>query len=218
MRSDVGPLFGYAKTMPGNTQIVNEMFNREQSIHAITDYLRDYGMTGERKILPDKPSQSMERAANARLQAMGLPVQKLPPESFGIGHGPATNPLFTRFAAMLDARMRRAPSKGGTGLPSILERYRSATKDIQELRDTDPGNQVTWLRKLEAKPTVMRALSNANVDHTNPTAVKNFLERYRQDMARAINTTITGIENEISQAVGRPIKIEDLQPYATPQQ
>src|SRR5258706_5896407 len=84
------------------------------------------------------------------------------------------------------------------------------------MQNIDYGNMVTWKKEIPARPTMMNFLQRNNIDPNNPYAVRNILERRRQNVMKYINTKIDQAESILSQQHGRPIKVKDLHPYEIP--
>jgi hypothetical protein len=210
----VGNLMGMSKPLSGNTRVTAEMMNRRKATDRIVGYFNTYGTTGVAHIDHARPlSRSGEMMATARL---GKPIA---PEIPGLKQKEPTNPLYLKFIQFLHARVESdSLEKGGMGYKSLWRRYSDAGKALRTMINIDPGNQVTWEKQIQARPTVMRELQNANVNWKNPIEVRNFYAYNQQHAARGINDAISEVERDMSRIYQRPIKIEDLDPYGAPTQ
>jgi hypothetical protein len=190
------------------------MMNRRKATDRIVGYFNTYGTTGVAHIDHARPlSRSGEMMATARL---GKPIA---PEIPGLKQKEPTNPLYLKFIQFLHARVESdSLEKGGMGYKSLWRRYSDAGKALRTMINIDPGNQVTWEKQIQARPTVMRELQNANVNWKNPIEVRNFYAYNQQHAARGINDAISEVERDMSRIYQRPIKIEDLDPYGAPTQ
>jgi hypothetical protein len=209
---EVGNLLGYDNPLSNNTRVTAEMMARRNAVDRINNYFNAYGVTGVGHIGHAKPiSKSGEMMATAKLG------QPLPPEPMGLNEPPPTNPLYLKFIQFLHARTESdSLEKGGMGYKSLWRRYNDAGADVRTLFNIDPGNQTQWEALLQTRPSAVRLLQNTGVDMKNPTAVRSYLVHEQQRAARAINDAITSVERDMSKAYGRPIKIEDLDPYNAP--
>jgi hypothetical protein len=209
----LGPATGNIKPLTSATRVTQEMMNRDKAIKRILQYYGYYGMTGQHFIGSAKPvSKSGEAFVTG---VLGLPHPA--PESGGLNQKLPTNPMYVDFAKMLHDRFQGdALEKGGMGYKSLWRQYGEWGQDIRALFNIDPGNAATWQQQLQARPTAMRELQNAGVDWKNPTAVRNYYENMRHNVARAINSEITAVERQLSEHYKRPIRIQDLDPYNAP--
>ena len=187
--------------------------NRDQALKRMLQYYNYYGMTGQHFIGSAKP---LSRSGEAFVGGT-LGLQHPPPESPGLDQKLPTNPLYVTFAKMLHDRFQSdSLEKGGMGYKSLWRLYGEWGQGARSLFNIDPGNSTTWQQRIQSRPTVMRELQNAGVNWQNPTAVRNYYENKRHDVARAINSEITAVERQMSEYYKRPIKIEDIDPYGAP--
>jgi hypothetical protein len=199
------------KPLTGFTRLTAEMFARDRAIQVLDSFYSTYGLTGETKIGAKPPSKE------GGVIAQEVVGPNLPTSIPGLPPGVPTNPLYIEFARELYNRTRHdALSTGGQGYRSIWNRYRDATKALRTMQHVDYGNMVTWQRDVQSRPDLLKDLKAANVDPTNPWAVRNYYERQRQRVTQIINNQITGIEDRFSKKYGRPIKIQELDPYGAP--
>jgi hypothetical protein len=89
------------------------------------------------------------------------------------------------------------------------------TKFLRSTRNINAGNYVTWQADLHQprNKELLDHVKEYNVDLKDPIAVRNFLERQRQDIGKHILFAIRGVEEKLSKKFGAPIKVEDLNPY-----
>jgi hypothetical protein len=190
----------------GNTLASRQAFERDKEINQLASFWKQYGATGKERITKDRPSsKSGDAAATA---AVG---EHMPPESMGLDQPPPTNPLYLQFMQQVyNATKHDSDRTGGSGYRSIWDRYRETTKDIAAMRNIDYGNMVTWQQSMDARPTTLDYLKRNNIDPHNPYAVRNFIERKRQNILKEINTKINQVESTIG------YKLKDLHPYHLP--
>jgi hypothetical protein len=199
----------------GNTPIMEAMFAKQKAVDNLVRYFQNYGMTGQAKINTKPASRSGGEVADLILG------EALPAQMAGIHQPPPTNPLYIKYMEMLrDAVKKDAliDSKGlvsgGMGFRSLWRRYGDMSKEIRSTRNINAGNYVTWQKQLEKfSPDTKHALEEYGVDTKNPSAVRNFLQHKRQDAGRHILFALRAIERQMSEQEGRPIRIEDLDPY-----
>lgn len=136
-----------------------------------------------------------------------------------------TNPLYNEFIREVQQKFTRDATEkgrsgakvptGGIGYRSIWKRYSEVKKAIQSLRNVDAGNERFWKeRVLEANPDALEIAARKGVNVNDPRAVRNYLEQVRQDYVKQILFTIRAVEQDMSRKAGRPVRIEDLSPWA----
>lgn len=199
----------------GNTNITEELFTKQKAIDGLLKYYQ--------KIDPGEGDDLNTKAAS---KTGGLVADKLlgpamPEQPAGLSQPPPTNPLYSMFMTSVYERFKKespidsktGEDTGAIGYRSLWRRYGDATENIRRLRAINPGNMVTWQRQLEQRPEQLKYLEENGVDHTKLNEVRNFYEKKRQDASRVILFTIKAVENEFSEALGQPVRIEDLDPY-----
>lgn len=213
--------------MSGNNTITAEMFKKRKAIRDLENYYKEW--TRGKGLIGDKP-----RSRGGEIMAESHLGERPPSEGAGLNQPPATNPLYIMFAEMLHKKFAvdspwQTPTgrgmrekdwerdngvlSGGIGFQSLFQRHGIATKNLQRLRKVNEGNMVTWQRQLQQRPDELKYLKRNSIDPTNLKQVRNFYEKQRQDAARVILFQIKAVEAEMSEALGRPVKIEDLHPY-----
>ena len=114
---------------------------------------------------------------------------------------------------------------GGTGIKSLWDMYHMASEGIKGMNDVDVGNHATWEKYVQSKPDLVAWASKNNVDTSDPTAMRNGYEQYRQLIIRHILYKINNAERvfnntpegkSFQKANGRPLTISDLHPYTVP--
>jgi hypothetical protein len=118
-----------------------------------------------------------------------------------------------------EARYQAALDEGGGGMGyrSLWNRYGDASAKLKDLYNINAGNFVTWQERLRKRdPEGLKELTNNNVPLNDHIAIRNFYERVRQVTGRTILHAIHEVEDEMTKKYGRPIKIEDLEPYLKP--
>lgn len=197
-------ILGLPNYEAGSTRETEKMFERKKIINDFLDYYNKYGLTGERLITHSKP---VSREGQSKARAFG--IEELPPEIAGLSQSPPKNELYMQLANDFANRVRKDKLEG---LKTAQRLWTDATQHIQVMRSIDPGNDSTWRQQLAQRPTMVRYLQQNGVDINDRVAVRNALERYRQNTAKYYNYIIDKIERDYSQKMGQPIKIEDLNP------
>jgi hypothetical protein len=105
---------------------------------------------------------------------------------------------------------------GAIGIPSAWARYGDYTEKLKRMRPINEGNYVTWQLQLSQRPEELKYLKDNNVDYKSPKAVMNWYQQKRLEAARLILFSIRAVEEDFSQRIGKPIHIEDLDPYGKP--
>lgn len=202
-------VMGMTPKQPGNTRLSEEMWARQGLFKSLDEFYRHYGTQGGERKFTNKPaSKSGGEVVDAKL---GPPP---PPTSPGLGQPQTTNPLYQELMAEVHDKLTKDSDKtGGIGYRSMWQRYSRATAALKTLQPINAGNYVTWQAKLQEKPDIMEFLEQNNVNYKDPTAVKSFYEQIRQNAAALILQTVQEVEHNMSQKVGKPIKLEDLDPY-----
>lgn len=205
----VRDIFDVHGPISGNTPVQAELYQKNDGIRQLLNFYGKYGNTGIQSIGPKKvASPSAEAFAKAKLG------ERVPSESSGLDEPPPDNPLYLRFMDMVHNKFQLDAAKhGGIGYKTMWNFYKGVSDDLKSMRGIDYGSQVEWLKRMEQRPKQITYLQNAGVDYKDPHAVRDFYERKRQNWAREILWTIKDVENEMSQQLGQPIKIEDLRPY-----
>jgi len=153
--------------------------------------------------------------------------ERPPAQPAGLTQPVPTNPLYSFFIESLHNKFvkdaphdRKGEETGAMGFPSLMERYNWLSQHIRTLQKVNDGNNVTWQQQLQkplpnvpGAPTQLDYLRRNSVNPKNLNEVRNFYEKKRQDAARYILFMIRGVEKEMSDALGKPIKLEDIRPY-----
>jgi len=116
----------------------------------------------------------------------------------------------------LDApQNQKGEDTGAIGFKSQWQAYSDASKQVRWLKTINTGNWVTWQKQLAAddRADVRKELEAANVDTKSVNDVRSYFERKRQSAGAVILNTIRNVENEFSKRLGRPVKLEDINPY-----
>lgn len=198
----------------GVNAINEEMQDRRNVLKQLEEYYKEWTVgSGD---IGAKHGRSLEGGKLA-VERLGEPP---PLSGVGIKQPEPTNPLYNYFIEALHNRFvkdaphdRKGKDTGAIGFPSLMDRYGKLSRDLRRLRKVNDGNYVTWQKQLQAEPESVAYLKKNNIDPTNLNQIRNFYEKKRQDAARYILFTIRSVEKELSGAVGRPIKLEDIKPY-----
>lgn len=197
----------------GNTNVTEELFKKQRALKQLDEYYKTWDVAGGQIGLKPRSKSGEELAA----QKLG---ERPPPDAAGINQPEPTNPLYKMFMEEVHAKFmkdatqdRKGNDTGALGFQSLWNRYSIATRQISRLNKVNAGNYVTWQDQLEDRPEQVQYLEKNGVDTTDPIRVKNFYERQRQDAARVILFTIRAVEDDFSKRLGRPVKLEDLNPY-----
>lgn len=203
----------------GSSLVTEALFAKNAAINNLSRFFDTYGDTGDRTVNIKPASIGGGRVANLVL-GEGMPADEAGKTGFvGLRQPPPTNPLYIKFMKEIrDTFKKDDPTTGGVGYRSMWRRYADLGTQIQGMRNINTGNYVTWQKQLakmrEDLPWVDEYLNEYKVDTKNPQAVRSFFERQRQDVARHLLFSIRGVEDKLSKEVGRPVKIEDLDPYS----
>lgn len=199
--------------MTGNNAITAELFRKSKSIKALDTFYKQW--TVNVGLIGSKPRSKGGEALAA--EQLG---ERPPSEPAGIGQPVPTNPLYNMFIEEMHKKFvtdsptdRRGRPTGAIGFPSLWNRYRIASAQIDRLRKVNPGNDAIWKEQVDGRPKQTEYLKKNKIDPYNPTMVRNFYERQRQDAARILLKTIRDVEDDFSKRVGKPVKLEDLDPY-----
>lgn len=197
----------------GNTAITDELFKKQRVLRQLESYYKTWNVAGGE--IGAKP-----RSAGGEVVANQQLGPRPPSQAAGINQPPPTNPLYNMFIEEVHNKFvkdnpkdRRGNDTGAIGFQSLWDRYRLATNQLQRIKKVNEGNNVTWTRELEGRPQQTDYLRRNKVDPTDIKQVRNFYEKQRQDAARVLLFTIRGVENDFSKRLGKPFKIEDLNPY-----
>lgn len=197
----------------GNTNVSSELFKKQKAIDQLIRFFQKYGEAGQHQINTKPVSKTGNVVAN---KALG---PNIPPSQPGLDQPPPTNPLYDQFVSALYLKFHKDSEKtGGIGFKSLWDRYRDLSDALVGMRNINMGNMVTWHQQMEQRPDLLQFLKENNIDSNDAYAVRNFYERKRQDAARVILFQIRDVENQFSQQLGQPVKLEDLQPYGNPAQ
>lgn len=227
----------------GNTEISSELFRKQKSIDQLVRYYQTYdnptGPGGGVHEINTKPVSKSGIITAEKL--LGPQVSSQNP---GLDQPPPTNPLYSQFMNELYLKVHKDSEKtGGEGFKSLWDYYRDASDAITKMRNINAGNFVTWQQQMNERNDLVKGfeeagpwnvdpkakskamshnrndlamqLDNAGVNRNDPYAVRNFYEKKRQWAARTILFYIRDVEDRMSKVAGKPIKIEDLQPYGT---
>jgi hypothetical protein len=137
-------------------------------------------------------------------------LERLPRDIAGLSQPEPKNELYKMFAKDLLNRTRKDTVQG---YKTLLDFWKDSTQQIQTMRHNDSANDPTWQQQLQQRPQMMSFLQRHGVDTTNRIDVRNYLEGYRQNVARTINNNIDKIEADYSRRMGQPIKLQDLDPH-----
>lgn len=101
-----------------------------------------------------------------------------------------------------------APTKAGEGqgFQSMLRYIDHDTKVIQEIRRIE-SSPVTWASRMKERPEFVSELKRNGVNVDNPTDVRNFLEKRRQDHLWTIKSVVDKAEAELG------VKLEDVKVF-----
>jgi hypothetical protein len=202
-------VLGITPARTGNTPVMEELFAKKKEIDVLTKFFKKWtdqgGLIGRSK----PPSRAGSEVAD---QLFG---ERPTRQSAGLPQPEPTNPLYQQFAAEVYNRtMHDAPGKtGGMGYKSMWDRFYMASEQLQRLRKTNEGNQVTWERHVQSQPELLEELKKNNINPRNVKDVRNYFEKTRQDIARVILSKIREVEGDFSQRLGRKITLKDLDPY-----
>lgn len=197
----------------GNNAITEELFKKSKAIRSLETFYKKWTV-GQGLIGAKAPSIGGEKLAAGQLGP------RQPAQAAGINQPEPTNPLYNMFIEDMHRKFvtdspldRKGKPQGAVGFRSLWNRYSIATQQIDRLRKVNPGNDALWREELDDRPQQLKYLRDNKIDPYNPRAVQNFYERKRQDAARVLLKTIRDVENDFSKRLGRPVKIENLDPY-----
>jgi hypothetical protein len=214
----VRDMTGVLPVMSGNTDIREELFEKQKEIDQLIKYFQ-----GDRAGFQINTKPASTGGGNVADILHGEPsINTQPP---GLVPPPPTNPIYQQFMADVYNRFKKesptfvnGKDEGGIGFRSLWRRYGDATQALKTLRSVNDGNNVTWQKQLEGRPELRKELEASHVDPTDLRAVKNYYVYKQQDSARIILKTIKAVEQEFSQKIGKPVTIKDFKPYIPPDQ
>jgi hypothetical protein len=202
-------ILGITPVRTGNTPVMEELFAKKKEIDVLARFIKKWSGQGGLIGRDKPPSKAGGEIANELFgprptrQAAGLPQ----PEPH--------NHLYKMFAEEIyNKTMHDAPGKsGGMGYKSMWDRFYMATEQVQRLRKTNEGNQVTWERYIQTQPEVIDELNKNKINPRDIKSVRNYYEYQRQNIARVILSKIREVESDFSRRLGRKITLKDLDPY-----
>lgn len=223
-------LFDVKPPMTGNTDITEQLFAKEKVINNLSRYYRVWSRdAGEinTKMASERGGQVVQT-----LLGNGPPSQ-----SAGLDQPVPTNPLYVAFMDEVYNKFNKdSPDRkvdpisgnksnkkdaiwvpddeGGIGAKSLWRRYGDYSTQLKRLRQINDGNNTTWQLQLGQRPEQIQYLKDNHVDYKDVRTVRNFYEAKRQEVSRQILFTIRAVEEDFSRRMGKPFKIEDLDPYA----
>jgi hypothetical protein len=214
----------------GNVRVTQDLFDKQRSVDQLARFFRKWDKVG---------GQGGNINVSARSPTGGAAVDAMlgpGPGHFspGLDQPEPTNPLYLQFMTELYTKMKKdaltrtvdpvtgkssrkkgavEEDTGAIGIPSAWARYGDYTEKLKRMRSINDGNYVTWQLQLSQRPEELKYLKDNNVDYKSPRAVQNWYQQKRLDAARLILFSIRAVEEDFSQRIGKPIKIEDLDPY-----
>jgi hypothetical protein len=200
----VRDVFGIERPATSQTQVMKEYQERRR---AIDDLVRRFDTS-------DAVSRkSITQGGGVEAEAL---MGKEPPLTLpGLPNVAPTNPLYNRFIEEVRTKFGADnPDKGALGFRSMLQRIAHDTRFVQSLAKVNAGNLATWHKRIEEKPELKAYAEANNVDWRNVDAMRNLYEWRRQSDLRVLLAVIKKVEAEFSQALGRPMTMMDLKPYA----
>lgn len=209
----VRDIFNVRAPSVGNTRILDDLFKKQRAIRELERYYKRN--TVNEGLIGIKPRSQRGEAFVAEIFGERPPMQPA-----GLPQPKPTNPLYNMFMEEVHKKFvkdeptdRYGNETGAIGFLSMWQRFGIATDNLRMLRKINDGNNTTWQQYLAETPEQTNYLRRNNVDPRNLNDVRNFYERQRQYIARTILFVIRGVENDFSERLGKPIKIEDLDPY-----
>jgi hypothetical protein len=217
---------GVTPLVSSTTDNSNELFAKQDAIDKLTGFFSEWDRAGG-LINVKPPSAFGGQAADAILDDTGKLPQTEPGSNKsappGLNMPPPTNPLYKAFILRLyndfetdNSRDVPGVTKDMIGFKSIWARRGDLTKAINSIKPVNAGNYVTWQKQLASHPEWLAELTKAGVSTKNPIEVRNYLVKQRQDVDQVLLMAIRKTEQAVSQEVGRPIRLEDLDPYGHP--
>lgn len=201
---------GILPPQTGSTDLTEKLFAKEKVINNLSRYFRTWDDSRGAGKIGLKPAS--KAGAEVVTDLLGPDPSA---EYAGLVQPPPTNPLYQQFMKeVYDKTNADDPKKGGMGFKSIWRRYGDYTQHLKSLRSINAGNMVTWQMQLATRPDQLADLKNAGVDHRDVRAVRNYYETKRQEVVRQLLFSIRAVEEDISKRIGKPFKMEDLDPYA----
>lgn len=209
----VRDVFNLHAPVSGNNAITEELFKKNRAIRNLESYFKTWETQGGQ--IGAKP-----RSAGGEAVATEKLGERPPAQAAGLNQPPPTNPLYELFAQQVHQKFaqdnpstRKGESTGAIGFLSLWNRYGIATRQLERIKKVNEGNNVTWQDQLAGREDQVGYLKKNGVNPTSIHEVRNFYERQRQDVARVLLFTIRSVEDQFSKQLGRPIKIEDINPY-----
>jgi uncharacterized protein (TIGR02594 family) len=203
-------VFNMAPPISGNTRAMEEIFEYRNVLRKLDEFYRNYNQGGGRRI-SSKPASGA--GGNIVRGQLGPATPEIAP---GLPQPQTTNPLYNEYMRMVHDRITKdVPEKGGMGYKSAMQEYFKTSKELATLRNITTSSYSTWQQwmNMEKNKELKDFLEKNNVDTTRPTAVINFYQGRRQAAAQLMLKMFKSVEYDISQKIGRPFKVKELNPY-----
>ena len=203
-------VFDMAPPIAGNTRAAEEMFEYRNVLRKLDEFYRNYGQGGGRKVSSKPASGPGGQIVRGQL---GPATPEIAP---GLPQPQTTNPLYNKYMAMVHDRITKdVPEKGGMGYKSAMQEYFKTSKELSTLKNITTSSYSTWQQwmNMEKNKELKDFLEKNNVDTTRPTAVINFYQGRRQAAMQLMLKMFKSVEYDISQQIGRPFKVKELDPY-----
>lgn len=198
---------GLQPPIAGNAPIMEELFKKEKAIDILDQHFKKFSD-------PEAELKLGGASKTGRLIAEQLMGPMPPTQRVGLGQPAPTNPLYVQFMEEIHNKMKADdPEKDGMGMRAMWSQYGLISAHLKDLRSINLGNYVTWQQRLDRSPEQKKYLEENKVDTTNLREVRNFYEIKRLNAARVILNTIRSVETMFSNRLGKPFRIEDLDPY-----
>lgn len=194
------------KPLTGSTQEQGEYYRKADQINEI---LRFYNFWNT-----NQGNININPASKAGAKVVGN-AGSIPNQYPGVVPPAPTNPLYVEFATMFYTRF----GKDEAGFKTLVGRYSDLSQAERTIKNINAGNLPQWEASIKANPTLAEIAKNAGVDLTKPVnrsdanKFLNHYEKVRQDLSRILLANIKSVEGDMSKLVGKPIRIEDLDPY-----
>lgn len=185
------------------TQLSDEYFQKEHAIQELVQFYNKWTKTeGDVNVKP-----ASRRGGIAAGSDFVAPETSLAP-----GQPPPTNPLYNAFIEDMVQQF------GGDreGFRTLTGQYADWTEHIRRLNTVNYGNLPTFLSYVASNPEVAELAKKAGIDVNGRSAavkLRNAANTYRNEIIVKLFTMVKRAEGDMSQAAGKPIRVEDLRPY-----
>jgi len=220
----VRTLAGIVSPVTRDTAVRNELSKKQTALSDLKEYFDDYGkayLSGEYPTISTKPrsaegQEALEAAGIGDLGTLNGGDDSAPYP--GMTQPPPTNPLYWEFMGQLHQRLMTDTQGDLKGFMTLLGKRSDLLAYSRSLQDVNAGNFNRWKQIVEEDPKVQEIIGMMSPEDMNdPTRALNYIRGELNLIEREILQTVKAVEEDMSNSIGRPIKLEDLDPYKVPE-